>query len=579
MKIYKKFYNILSLQQRYQAIFISGLILVSMLLETVGIAAVVPVIGFIAKNSINESYPSLSPILVLLGNPTQIELIVGGMVLLMIFNIVRTIFSSYSIWKQNIFIYGLSADLSSRLFMGYLRQPWTFHLQRNSAELTVNVTNEVNLFIGTLQSCLLLATDGLVIVGIIIFLVFIEPLGTLTVIVILGFSAWIFHYIMKNQILTWGGSRQLHEVSRIQHLQQGFGGVKDVKLLGREDYFSQQFKMNNIHISHISAVMKTLSDLNRISLELVGIIGLAMLVIIMMAHGAPVESLVPIMGVFSVAAFKILPAINRVSGAVQNARFLLPSINKVYEEVRFVESSLVVEEKKPFKFESSIILKNVSFLYPQASKCALEAINFHIQRGSSVGFIGFSGAGKSTLIDIILGLLPVDRGQVIVDDVDIQSNLRGWQNQIGYVPQSIFLTDDTVRRNIAFGIPEAAIDEIAVNRALKAAQLDIFITSLPQGVHTLVGERGVRLSGGQRQRIGIARALYHDPSVLVFDEATSSLDLDTEKEVMEAVNALRGKKTLIIVAHRISTLVNCNELFKLESGKIIQSGDFACVTS
>lgn len=579
MKIYKKFYKILSLEQRYQILFISGLVVVGMLLETIGIAAVVPVIGFISKTNINESYPALRPVLVMLGNPTQIELIIGGMVMLMVLNLARTIFSSFSIWKQNLFIYGLSADISSRLFMGYLRQPWTFHLQRNSAELILNVTSEVTLFVNTMQSCMLLVTEGLVILGIIIFLSVIEPLGTLTVIAILGFSAWSFHFIIKNKLLAWGESRQHHEGSRLQHLQQGFGGVKDLKLLGREQEFSLQFKLDNIYLSRIAAIMKTLSDLNRLSLELVGIFGLAMLVIIMIAHGAPIGTVLPIMGVFSVAAFKILPAANRVSGAVQSARYLLPSINKVYGEVQSVENNLPLEEKKLFKFESCLALKNVSFRYPHASICALQSISINIQRGTSVGFIGFSGAGKSTLIDIILGLLPADRGQVSVDGIDIQSNLRGWQDQIGYVPQSIFLTDDTVRRNIAFGIPESAIDDKAVCRALKAAQLEDFITNLPKGVNTMVGERGVRLSGGQRQRIGIARALYHDPSVLVFDEATSSLDLGIEKEVMEAVNALRGDKTLIIVAHRISTLVNCNLLYKLENGKIIQAGSFACVTS
>jgi ABC-type multidrug transport system fused ATPase/permease subunit len=229
----------------------------------------------------------------------------------------------------------------------------------------------------------------------------------------------------------------------------------------------------------------------------------------------------------------------------------------------------------PMPFCDSIVLENVRFRYPASRENVLDAVSIRIPHGASVGFVGGSGAGKSTLVDVILGLLPPSAGRVTVDGNDIHDNLRGWQDTIGYVSQTIYLCDDSIRRNIAFGVPEKDIDDGAVKRALKAAQLDEFVTSLPAGADTFVGERGVRLSGGQRQRIGIARALYHDPKVLVLDEATSALDIDTEKGVMAAVNALHGTKTLIIVAHRLTTVADCDTLYRLDKGRVVQSGTFA----
>jgi ATP-binding cassette, subfamily B, bacterial PglK len=315
-------------------------------------------------------------------------------------------------------------------------------------------------------------------------------------------------------------------------------------------------------------------------LELLAVIGFAMLVVVMLQLGRQLDTLIPILGLFAAAAFRLLPSVNRILNGVQSVQFALPTIDIIDREVRQLEDTPVPQRGALLMpFQKELMLSNVSFQYSGADGPALTDVSLTIPPGCSVGFVGSSGAGKSTLVDLILGLLTPGSGRITVDGVDIQSNIRGWQDQIGYVPQVIYLTDDTLRRNVAFGLNDEEIDEQAVLRAIRAAQLEDFVAGLSQGLETEVGERGVRLSGGQRQRIGIARALYHNPPVLVLDEATSSLDLATEQGVMAAVNALHGEKTVLIVAHRISTVSQCDWLYKLERGKIVQEGTFESVTA
>jgi ATP-binding cassette, subfamily B, bacterial PglK len=297
----------------------------------------------------------------------------------------------------------------------------------------------------------------------------------------------------------------------------------------------------------------------------------------MLTLGRAVDTPLPTLGLFAAAAFRLMPSINRILNAGQSLRFGLPVINTLHSELREFEV-LPAPVRRPLEpFAETIELADVTYTYPNAIRPALHAVSLMIRRGDCVGFVGTSGAGKSTLVDILLGLLAPSGGSVRIDGEDVQKSMRNWQDQLGYVPQSIYLTDDTLARNVAFGLADAQIDTEAVWRALGAAQLAEFVRSLPDGLQTTVGERGIRLSGGQRQRIGIARALYHDPAVLVLDEATSSLDGATERGVMEAVSALTGSKTIIIVAHRLSTVAHCTKLFRLERGLITDQGDYAAV--
>jgi ABC-type bacteriocin/lantibiotic exporter with double-glycine peptidase domain len=405
-------------------------------------------------------------------------------------------------------------------------------------------------------------------------------LGALNVLVVLGGAAWSFHRMTRELISRWGVERQLHDGFRIQHLQQGLGGAKDVKLLGRESDFLKQYRTHNIKSARAWKLQSTLQNVPRLLFELLAVIGLAILVISMLNQGRDMTSIIPTLGLFAAAAFRLMPSVNRVLGAVQVLRFSLPVVNTLYEEIKLISPEPVSQQThRPKILKNEISLRNITYQYPGASSPALDGISINIRKGESIGLIGASGSGKSTLADVILGLLAQSGGRVEVDGHDIHQDLRKWQDQIGYVPQSIFLTDDTLKRNVAFGIPNEKIDSLAVLRAIKAAQLEEFVSTLPEGLETLVGERGVRLSGGQRQRIGVARALYHDPAVLVLDEATSALDVDTERGVMEAITAFHGSKTIIVVAHRLSTVENCDRLFRLGHGKIIEEGTSELILS
>ena len=408
-------------------------------------------------------------------------------------------------------------------------------------------------------------------------LFFVEPIGALLVVVILGCAAWGFHLFTRGRLLRLGIARQHHDGQRIQELQQGLGGVKETKLLGRELGFLAKYEEHNAESARIEQFQATLQLLPRLWIELLAVTGLATLIIAMLAQGQDAASIVPTLGLFAAAAFRLMPSAYRVLGAVQNLPYGMPVIKMLREELKLnpelqVNAESDVDPRLRNAFEHDIELVDVGYKYPSSTEPALKGLNIGIGKGESIGFVGPSGSGKSTLVDIVLGLLTPTSGKVKVDNKDIQTSLRGWQDQIGYVPQSVFLTDDTLRNNVAFGIPSNQIDEGAVTRAIQAAQLDAFVTGQPDGLDTVVGERGVRLSGGQLQRIGIARALYHDPPVLVLDEATSALDTLTEKGVMDSVEALQGSKTLLIVAHRLSTVKHCSRLYQLEGGRVIAEG-------
>ena len=552
---------------------------IGMALETLGVGLVIPVIVLLTQSDLATKYPALQPVLEALGNPRQHALVIGALLGLVGLYLIKNVFLAIYAWWQARFSYGIKAELSQRLLAIYLRQPYTFHLQRNSAQLIRNVVTEVDEFIlsAMLPSASLL-TESLVILGLCSMLLVVEPLGTLIVVTVLGVVAWAYHHLTRARISAWGVARQHHEGLRIQHLQQGLGGVKDVKLLGRETDFLEQFRAQCVQLARVGRLHHTMQQLPRLWLELLAVTGIAVLVISMLAQNRPLESVLPVLGLFAAAAFRLMPSVNRVLSSVQLLRYGLPAIDTLHTELKLaVPQPLNTHAAPATPFLGVLELKQITYTYPNALKPALEDLSLNIRRGESVGFIGASGAGKSTLVDVLLGLLTPESGEVCVDGNNIQHRLRNWQDQIGYVSQTIFLTDDTLRRNVAFGLPNAQIEEASVWRAIRAAQLEEFVHGLPAGLDTPVGERGIRLSGGQRQRIGIARALYHDPAVLVLDEATSSLDTATERGVMQAVLALRGSKTILIVAHRLSTVEICNRLYRLERGQIAGEGSYEVV--
>jgi len=578
--IFKQIKKILLPEEQRKIFNFSALLLVGTLLEMVGIGLVVPVIATMTQpESIQAKFAMYH--INFLKNFTEAQIVSSVVLGLVGFYCIKTLVLSAVIWKQNHYIYTVKASLSGRLFRGYLQQTWAFHLQRNSAALISKATSEVDVFINNvLQPFILLCTEGCALLGIVSLLVFIEPIGSLTAVSLLSLAMFSFQKFSRVRLLNWGKLRQYHDVLRIKALQQGLGGAKDVKLLGREADFIEQHANHNYGSALVNRKYKTMTDLPRLWIELFAVLGLCGLVLVILFQKKPLAMLIPTLGLFAVATFRIMPSLNRILSNVQSIRFGRLVLTTLSEEMcLFSDDSLVTRKNSIIRnFDTSLTLKSLQYQYAGASRQALKDIQLIIKPGMSIGFIGQSGAGKSTLVDIILGLLKPTRGQVLLDGMDIQADLRGWQDQIGYVPQTIYLTDDTLRRNIAFGLAETQIDNEAVLRAIKAAQLDSFIAELPEGLETLVGERGVRLSGGQRQRIGIARALYHDPAVLVLDEATSALDMATEQAVMEAVNALHGNKTLLIVAHRLSTVAHCDWVYRMDKGRIVDEGSFEHVT-
>lgn len=549
------------------------LMVLGMAFEMLGAGLVIPVIALLTQDDIATRYPQIRHVLDALGNPNQRTLIILSMLILVIVYFLKNSYLVFLAWMQSSFAFNVQSELSRNLFAIYLKQPYTFHLRRNSAHLIRNMQVEMSLFINSaVNPCILILAESLVVVGLFGLLVSIEPLGTLSVFGVLFFAAILFQRFTKHHIVHWSSQRQIHEGLRIKHLNQGLGGAKDVKLLGREASFLSQYAMHTIQSMKMNQRQFCMQQMPRLWLELLAIVGLALLMILMVSQNKPTNDMLPTIALFAAICFRLMPSANRLINSFQQIRFGAPAVNLLYRELNLPPDETLYAKDTGFPiFNNQLEINDVSYAYPGTEKLALDSISICIRKGQSVGFIGESGAGKSTLVDLILGLLSPKDGKITVDGTNILDNLRAWQDQIGYVPQSIYLTDDTLRKNVAFGLAESEIDDEAVKRAVKAAQLEKFINTLAEGINTTVGERGVRLSGGQRQRIGIARALYHDPSILILDEATSALDMETEAEVMASINALQGEKTILIVAHRLSTVKQCDQLFKLNSDKSIVS--------
>ena len=551
------------------------LMLIGTVLEMFSLGLVVPIVGLLVNPDYIDRVPFVHS---LFGDLTTTQYVLGAMGLLIGVYIVKTIFLIWKTWVQRGFSNSVTLRIAQDLYENYLRQPYAFHLERNSAIMIRNSQSSASLMSGVIDPLLLIASEFLVSGGLFILMLLLEPVGSLAAIVIFGSFSVIFRRITSRRITKWGEAQNSYKGSIIQHLQQGFSGVKDIKILGREDYFVASYQRDlsgNAYVQRRYAVAQTLP---RFSMELLTIICLGLLVSLMVLSDKALSDILPVLSLFGAAAFRLLPTLSQVINSFMSININRPIVNDLYADLALPIPAVTTDQKSR-KLLDRIDVEGLSFSYARTTRDALNNVSISIRRGEAVGLIGSSGSGKSTLVDILLGLLKPTSGQVRIDGNDIHQNLRGWQDQIGYVPQSIFLTDDTLRRNVAFGLPKEKIDDEAVKSAIRLAQLEEFVASLPDGMETLVGERGVRLSGGQRQLIGIARALYNNPDILVLDEATSSLDTETEHGVMQAVQALQGDKTVIIVAHRLSTVEYCDRLYRLENAQIVDEGTFSEVTS
>jgi ATP-binding cassette, subfamily B, bacterial PglK len=567
--------RLLTPSQRKSAVVLLGMMVVGLVVDIAGISLVIPVMVLMMQADVGTRYPVLAPALAQLGNPGQHALIIAAVLALVVLYGAKNLYLAFLAWWETRFAYDVQARLAQRLFANYLRQPYAFHLRRNSAGLVHIITGEVSMLVHqAIAPGMIVLTEALTLLGIGTLVFLLEPAAAAAVGGVLGLASWGFHRATRARIKAWGQDYQHHEGLRMQHLMQGLGGVKEVRLLGREEDFLARFDVHNTQCARMERSLETLQKFPRLWLEVLAVTGLAVLVLTMLAQGREMERIVPAVALFAAAAFRLMPSMGRMLRSAQSVRYSLPVITTLSEEVRLAACAPARQPGvPPARFQRDIRVAGIHFAYPQSQDDTLRDVSMLLRSGETVGLIGPSGSGKSTLVDILLGLLVPAQGQVRVDGQDIQQDLRGWQDQIGYVAQSIYLTDDTIRRNVAFGLPDERIDDAAVTRAIKAAQLEEFIAGQPEGLDTLVGERGVRLSGGQRQRIGIARALYHDPPVLVLDEATSSLDTQAERGVMQAVAHLHHSKTILIVAHRLTTVEQCDRIYRLEHGRIVAQGE------
>jgi ABC-type multidrug transport system fused ATPase/permease subunit len=573
MKSYLEILAILEKPQKISLLFMAILCFIGMVFEIGGLGLLIPSLTIILKSNIAVQYPILKPILQSLGNPSQETLILWSMTSFLLFFMIKMVFMIYLTYKQSSYVAKISDNLSKRLFEGYLRQPYAYHLETNSATLLRNIQSEVNNYCEVIKSFLILLLELLTSIGIALFLFVWQPWGTLITSLLMISSVFIFFKSTKQIVYKWGLIRQSHESHINKHLLQGLGGVKEVKLMGKEDFFLHEFfKYNTIKTKTIAKQL-SLIQVPRLYLEFLAVLGIVSLVFLSIYRNINLENLLTILGVYMAASFRLIPSVNRIMSSFQTIKFHQPVVNLLYNELKqFNVDFHYKNDNGKIEFKKEIQLNNISFHYSTDKRLVLKDINIIINKGDCIGIVGQSGSGKSTLIDLILGLIFPVNGAILIDGINIQENLRKWQNLIGYVPQTIYLNDASLKSNIAFGIQEDKVDFNSLQNAINCAMLDDFVKNLPDGIDTLIGERGTKLSGGQRQRIGIARALYHNPELLVLDEATSALDNETEREVMKAVNGLQGTKTIIIVAHRHSTLLKCDKIYEFSKGNIIKIG-------
>ncbi len=480
----------------------------------------------------------------------------------------------YLLVKQAKFSKELSKNLAFRLYEKYLLQPYNKYLSQNTAVLVRNIENEATTFSSTLDYFFLFQTNLVLILAIISMVVYNDPIIGGVILLFFSIIGSLFFLLTKKRIKIWSLKRQSEQTFRMQFLFEGLNSFKDVKILGRETYFINKFKIHNSILFDILRKVLVLQGAPKIFLEVLMIYGIVIVFGISFLSGKSALQILPTIALIITASFRVLPAFSGLIAYLQGIRYGIPSIEILENELILSDRINKFSKKspEPLKFNNQIVLQNIHFKYEEANTNAINGVSISINKGDFIGFIGKSGSGKSTLVDIILGLLVPNQGKILIDDIDINTNSFDWYQNIGYVPQVIYLTDDSIKNNIAFGISDENIDINALKRAIVYAQLDEFIRDLPNGYDTKVGERGVRLSGGQRQRIGIARALYHNPDLLILDEATSSLDSKTEESVMESVNLLSNKKTIIVIAHRLSTVSKCDKLYEIDKGYIIRQG-------
>ena len=568
-----KIFSLLTTGEKRFSIIIFLFLIIGMMLETFGVGLIIPFVVILIENDIGDKYPFTKSFLNFFGNPNKSDLIFISLFLLTFFYFLKNIFLGLSIFIQQKFVYRVQVDLSKRLFLLYLKQPYNFHLNFNSAELQHNVVNKVAAFSGAITQYMYFIAEILIVVGITSFLFILQPNALLVSLCIFLPPAILISFYLRRKISRWGGLVNKYEAKKILHVNQGLGAIKDIILMKRQVFFLNNYDLQSKLSANISANVSTINQIPRFIFEFLAVLAMSVIIYSLMITIQDINQIVPLLAVFAAAAFRMMPSFNRLLSSYQNIRLVTPVVHTIFDELQRKTTDQIIDQDFSAEINfDKLVLRDINFKYNSGQSHILKNINIEIKKNQVIGLIGPTGSGKSTIINILCGLLKPSTGKILVNGYESNLNSFAWQNQIGYVSQSIYLSDDSIKKNIAFGIKEDSIDNLNLEKSIKDAELEKFISNLEMGIDTQVGERGSRISGGQLQRLGIARALYNNPNILLLDEATSSLDGDTEKRIMDSILRLRGKKTIIIVAHRYSTIENCDIIYKIESGEVKEYG-------
>ncbi len=578
----KKIRYIFDRKQKVQLVILGVLIFIGGLLETLGVGAMIPVItALITPETLMDyikKYEFLQKLCQALHIDTVGKIAIALLLGLMLVYVVKNLFILFLTYRQNAFIDQNRNRMISRVLGEFLNRPYEQYLGADIPTVFRITDSDIPHAFSLILAVLQLASETVVASLIFIMMLVMDARMTLFVVVLFGVMTVFIIKVFKPRLNRIGAQNQTIQSRIAKWRIQAIYGLKDVKVLNREEFFIRNYYESGKVGANVSTTYAVMNNIPRLLIETVFIVGVLGFIAIYIRGGGDMSAMANTLVAFGVAAIRVLPSVNRINTYITQISYTQPSLDFVYQNLQEgMKTDAMLAERKAnsqkdkLKLENRIELNHISFHYPDTDKNIFTDAHMVVPKGKSVGIIGTSGAGKSTIVDILLGLLHAQEGEITCDGVDIFKNYESWLAQIGYIPQSIYLIDESIRDNIAFGIDEDQIDEKRIWEVLDEAQLKEFVEELPQGLDTAIGDRGVRLSGGQRQRIGIARALYHDPEILVFDEATSALDNDTEAAVMDAVNSFHGKKTMVIIAHRLNTIEKCDIIYKVENMKLVET--------
>lgn len=576
MTLIRQLQYILSPRERVEGGALLCAMALGALFEIIGIGLVVPFIAVLKDPALVLDQPLAQPLLSALSLRDPHKLLIAlGLGLIAAFLIKSSYLLLLNRWQCR-YVFGKQVTLARQLLTGYLQAPYTFHLGRNSAEMIRVTIGTIQAFTsGFLLSLLTVLGELLVVAALVLLLVLVNPLTTLGAVFVLGVPTVFVYRAIRRRLAVSGQISQESMASAIQWTEQAIGGIKETLVAGRASFFIDRQGDQVRRLAEAGAASAFLSALPRLLMDTLAVVAMVAMALLALLLGQDMQSLLPVLGMFAVAAIRLMPSATRIASGLAQLRFLHAATEVLYNELRAVEAGKIDRRttvSPPFRFERALRLENLSYRYPSMTGPAIDDVSLEIRQGQWVGLVGPTGAGKTTLVDLILGLFVPTDGRIVVDGCDIRDDIAGWQRIIGYIPQDIYLLDDTIRRNVAFGLADEEIEDERVWRALRAAQLDHLVSALPGGLAAMTGERGERLSGGERQRLGIARALYRDPQVLVVDEGTANLDNETEAAIVETLARLRGEKTIIVIAHHLSVVRDCDCVYLIRQGRVRHSG-------